>query len=131
MMMNTQQRIAVLIPCYNEEAAISAVVHDFRAALPEATIFVFDNNSRDRTVEVARDAGAVVCRVPLQGKGNVVRRMFADVDADAYVLVDGDATYDAESIHNLVDKLLDEHLDMVVGCRQVTAEVSDAAYRHG
>ena len=86
--MNTQPRIAVLIPCHNEEVAISAVVHDFRAALPEATVFVFDNNSRDRTVEVARDAGAVVRRVPLQGKGNVVRRMFADVEADAYILVD-------------------------------------------
>src|ERR1035437_9342266 len=123
-----QSRIAVLIPCYNEEAAIAAVVRDFRAALPEATIYVFDNNSRDRTVEVATEAGAIVRRVPLQGKGNVVRRMFADVDADAYVLVDGDDTYDAGSAREMVARLLDNNLDMVVG-RRVTDEA--AAYRQG
>lgn len=121
-------RIAVLIPCYNEEVAISAVVRDFRAALPEAAIFVFDNNSRDRTVEIAREAGAIVCRVPLQGKGNVVRRMFADIDADVYLLVDGDDTYHAASARDMVDRLLAENLDMVVG-RRITDEAT--AYRQG
>jgi len=118
----------VLIPCYNEEVAIRAVVRDFRAALPEAAIFVFDNNSRDRTVEIARDAGAIVRHVPLQGKGNVVRRMFSDVDADAYVLVDGDDTYHAASAQAMVTRLFAENLDMVVG-RRVTDET--AAYRPG
>jgi len=127
-MTSLQPRIAVLIPCYNEEVAIGVVVRDFRAALPEATIFVFDNNSRDRTVEVAKEAGAIVRRVPLQGKGNVVRRMFADVDADAYVLVDGDDTYHAASAHAMVTRLFAENLDMVVS-RRVTDEV--AAYRQG
>ncbi len=121
-------RIAVLIPCYNEEVAISAVVRDFRAALPEAIIYVFDNNSRDRTVEIAKDAGAIVRHVPLQGKGNVVRRMFADVDADAYVLVDGDDTYHAASASAMVARLFAENLDMVVS-RRVTDEA--AAYRQG
>lgn len=127
-MMISQPRIAVLIPCYNEEVAIGAVVHDFRAALPEATIYVFDNNSHDRTIEVAREAGAIVYRVPLQGKGNVVRRMFADVDADAYVLVDGDDTYHAASSQVMVARLFAENLDMVVS-RRVTDEA--AAYRRG
>src|SRR5262245_54358362 len=89
------QRIAVLVPCYNEEISIAKVVGDFRAALPTATVYVYDNNSSDRTAEVAAAAGAVVRREPRQGKGRVVRRMFTDVDADLYVLVDGDATYDA------------------------------------
>lgn len=127
-MTKIEPRIAVLIPCYNEEVAISAVVRDFRAALPEATIFVFDNNSRDRTVEIAKEAGAIVRQVPLQGKGNVVRRMFSDVDADAYVLVDGDDTYHAASAHTMVARLFAENLDMVV-CRRVTDETS--AYRPG
>jgi glycosyltransferase involved in cell wall biosynthesis len=121
-------RVAVLIPCYNEETAIESVVRDMHAALPEAQIYVFDNNSRDRTVEVARSAGALVRHVPQQGKGNVVRRMFADVDADVYVLVDGDDTYDAASAPRMVARLLDQDLDMVVAGR-----VSDekAAYRSG
>lgn len=123
-----EPRIAVLIPCYNEEVAISAVIRDFRAALPTATIFVFDNNSLDRTVEVAKEAGAIVRQVPLQGKGNVVRRMFSDVDADAYVLVDGDDTYHAASAHAMVTRLFAKNLDMVVGQR-VTDET--AAYRSG
>ena len=127
-MTRSEPRIAVLIPCYNEEAAISTVVCDFRAALPEATIFVFDNNSRDRTVEIAKGAGAIVRHVPLQGKGNVVRRMFADVDADAYVLVDGDDTYHAASARDMVARLFAENLDMVVS-RRVTNET--AAYRQG
>jgi cellulose synthase/poly-beta-1,6-N-acetylglucosamine synthase-like glycosyltransferase len=91
------QRIAVLVPCYNEEAAIAKVVADFRAALPEADIYVYDNNSRDRTVKAARAAGAIVRSETLQGKGRVVRRMFGEIEADIYILVDGDATYDAPS----------------------------------
>jgi glycosyltransferase involved in cell wall biosynthesis len=120
--------IAVLIPCYNEEATISAVVRDFRAALPGATIYVYDNNSKDRTVELAREAGAVVRTEPLQGKGNVVRRMFADVEADVYLLVDGDDTYHAPSAPLLISKMVSEQLDMVNGAR-VTDIV--AAYRPG
>src|SRR5499433_4579564 len=107
------QRVAVLVPCFNEEAAIGKVVADFRAALPQAAIYVYDNNSTDRTIEVARAAGAVVRREMHQGKGNVVRRMFADVDADIYVLVDGDATYDAPSARAMVARLVEDRLDMV------------------
>ena len=121
-------RIAVLIPCYNEEVVIAAVVRDFRAALPDAKIYVFDNNSSDRTMAVAQEAGAIVRSVKQQGKGNVVRRMFADIEADAYVLVDGDDTYHAASAHDMVAKLLKENLDMVVSRRE-TEEV--AAYRPG
>ena len=122
------QRIAVLVPCFNEEAAIAKVVADFRAALPEATVYVYDNNSTDRTAEVARRAGAVVGREAHQGKGHVVRRMFADVDADVLVLVDGDATYDAASVRGLIAKLLDERLDMVVASR---VHREEAAFRAG
>ena len=121
-------RIAVLLPCYNEEAAIAQTVAGFAAALPGAMIYVYDNNSSDRTVEVARAAGAVVRTERMQGKGNVVRRMFADVDADIYVMADGDATYDAASAPVLVARLLDEQLDMVVGARVTQI---DAAYRRG
>jgi glycosyltransferase involved in cell wall biosynthesis len=120
--------IAVLVPCYNEEKSIAKVVADFRAALPTATIFVFDNNSTDRTVETARAAGAEVFTEPHQGKGNVVRRMFTDIEADIYVLVDGDATYDAPSAPRMIERLLAERLDMVVADR-VDQEV--AAYRAG
>ena len=104
--------VAVLIPCYNEEVTIGQVVTDFRSALPEATVYVYDNNSRDNTEEAARAAGAIVRREPLQGKGQVVRRMFADVEADVYVLVDGDNTYDASCARIMVDLLLDEQLDI-------------------
>src|SRR5689334_23261286 len=121
-------RIAVLVPCYNEQAAIGKVVADFRSALPDAAIYVYDNNSTDRTVEAAAKAGATVRREQHQGKGRVVRRMFADVDADVYVLVDGDATYDAPSAPRMIEKLLAEHLDRVVGLR---ADQSVAAYRPG
>lgn len=121
-------RIAVLIPCYNEEISIKAVIRDFRTALPLASIFVFDNNSTDQTVKIARETDAIVRYVPLQGKGNVVRRMFSDVDADVYILVDGDDTYHAASAPTLVAKLIDENLDMIVG-RRVTNEI--AAYRSG
>ena len=120
--------VAVLVPCYNEEMAIAKVVADFRAALPTAAIFVFDNNSTDRTVEAARAAGAVVFTEPHQGKGNVVRRMFADIEADVYVLVDGDATYDAPSAPKMIGRLLRERLDMVVGSR---VDQDIAAYRAG
>lgn len=124
----TPPTIAVLLPCYNEEAAIAQTVAGFRAALPDAAIYVFDNNSLDRTREVARAAGAIVRTERVQGKGAVVRRMFADVDADVYVMADGDATYDAASAPALVRRVLDEQLDMVVGSR-----VGEAveAYRRG
>ena len=121
-------RVAVLLPCYNEEAAVGATVAAFRAALPEAAIYVYDNNSADRTVELAREAGAIVRTERMQGKGHVVRRMFADVDADVYVMADGDLTYDATAAPGLVAMLLDEQLDMVVGARK--HEVEDA-YRGG
>jgi glycosyltransferase involved in cell wall biosynthesis len=120
--------IAVLVPCYNEEAAVGRVIADFRAALPTAVVYVYDNNSRDRTAEVAAAAGATVRREPLQGKGNVVRRMFADVEADVYVLVDGDDTYHAASAPQLIAKLIGEQLDMVTGARVDNVQ---AAYRPG
>jgi glycosyltransferase involved in cell wall biosynthesis len=122
-------RVAVLIPCFNEALAIAKVVQDFRAALPFAHIYVFDNASTDRTVEVARSAGASVRSVGLRGKGNVVRRMFADIDADLYVLVDGDATYDASSAPHMVGRLLQGGADMVVGVRK--DDNVAGAYRSG
>jgi len=109
--------IAVLVPCYNEAAAIGDVVASLRRALPSATVYVYDNNSTDDTVERARRAGAHVRRESIQGKGNVVRRMFADLDADIYVMVDGDGTYDAASAPRLVERLVSENIDMVVGTR--------------
>ena len=121
-------RVAVLVPCFNEEAAIATVIGDFCKALPSAKVYVFDNNSTDRTVAVAREAGAEVRRERKQGKGHVVRRMFADVEADVYVLVDGDATYDAPSAPRMIEKLVGEHLDMVVGLR---LDKEQAAYRRG
>src|SRR6476620_9968715 len=110
-------RIAVLVPCYNEEAAVATVVADFRKVLPSATIYVYDNNSKDRTVAVAREAGAEVRSETHQGKGHVVRRMVGDIDAGVYELVGGDATDDAPSAPSKIEKLLSEHLDMVVGLR--------------
>lgn len=121
-------RVAVLVPCYNEEAAIGTVVRDFRAALPGARIFVYDNNSTDGTSAAARAAGAEVGVETLQGKGHVVRRMFADIDADVYLMVDGDATYHAPSAPKLIDLLVAQQLDMVVGCR---VETGQEAYRRG
>ena len=111
-----------MVPCYNEERAIAKVVADFRAALPQATIYVYDNNSKDGTADAARAAGAVVRGETHQGKGYVVRRMFKDIEADVYVLVDGDATYDAPSAPKMAAKLLDDHLDMVVATRVDTEE---------
>jgi glycosyltransferase involved in cell wall biosynthesis len=124
----THPIVAVLIPCHNEAVAIPKVVADFRAALPDATIHVYDNNSTDGTPAAARAAGAVVRRERLQGKGHVVRRMFADVEADLYVLVDGDDTYDAAAAPAMVRLLLDEGLDMVIGTRVTDIQ---AAYRPG
>ena len=121
-------RVAVLIPCHNEAVAIPKVVADFRAALPGATIHVYDNNSTDGTAAAARGAGAVVRREGLQGKGHVVRRMFADVEADIYILVDGDDTYDAAAAPAMVARLLADGLDMVVGTRATDIA---AAYRPG
>jgi hypothetical protein len=121
-------RIAVLLPCYNEEAAIGQVVRDFRAALPAARIYVYDNASTDGTAAVAAAAGATVVREPLRGKGNVVRRMFADVEADIYVLADGDDTYNADAAPQLVELLGREQLDMVNAARRNT---SQDAYRRG
>jgi glycosyltransferase involved in cell wall biosynthesis len=127
-MMPLSMRIAVLVPCFNEEAAVARVVGDFRKALPSADIFVYDNNSSDRTMAVAQEAGAIVRSERRQGKGHVVRRMFADVDADIYVLVDGDATYDAASAPRMIETLLSERLDMVVGLR---VDQAVAAWRPG
>ena len=114
----SQPRIAVLLPCYNEEAAIAATVAGFKQALPTATVYVYDNNSSDRTREIAAKAGAIVRSERQQGKGHVVRRMFADVDADVYVIADGDLTYDSKAAPAMVDMLIAEQLDMVVGTRR-------------
>jgi glycosyltransferase involved in cell wall biosynthesis len=121
-------RIAVLVPCFNEAASIALVVRGFKAAVPAAEIYVYDNNSTDQTSSIAAAAGAKVRKESLQGKGNVIRRMFADVEADVYVMVDGDATYDPAHAQKMINLLLDERLDMVVAAR-VHAE--DGAYRHG
>jgi len=121
-------KIAVLIPCYNEEASIGTVVRDFRTVLPGVAIYVYDNNSADRTAEVAASAGALVRHEPLQGKGHVVCRMFSEIEADVYLLVDGDATYDAPSAPSLIGRLVGDHLDMLCAARLDTAS---NAYRRG
>ncbi|HEV2079945.1 MAG TPA: glycosyltransferase family 2 protein [Allosphingosinicella sp.] len=127
-MPDRELRIAVLLPCYNEEAAIAQTVGAFRAALPTAEVYVYDNNSSDRTREAAAAAGAIVRSERMQGKGHVVRRMFADIEADVYVMADGDATYDAAAAPELVRLLAEERLDMVVGARRSEVE---QAYRRG
>ena len=127
-MSNDQPCIAVLLPCYNEEAAIGATVAGFRAALPDAAIYVYDNNSSDGTIAAATAAGAIVRSEKQQGKGNVVRRMFADIDADVYVMADGDLTYDPKAAPAMVDLLLAEQFDMVVGTRR---HEEKQAYRGG
>lgn len=124
----TVRKVAVLIPCRDEDVAIGHVIHAFQEALPGAEIHVYDNNSRDRTREVAAEAGAIVRTEPLQGKGNVVRRMFADIEADVYVLVDGDDTYDAKAAPEMIQRLVEDRLDMVTGVRMSGAA---AAYRPG
>jgi glycosyltransferase involved in cell wall biosynthesis len=124
----SEPEIAVLVPCFNESAAIAKVVADFRAALPRATVYVYDNNSTDDTPAIAAAAGAEVRGETRRGKGNVVRRMFQDIEADIYVMVDGDDTYDAAIAPGLVDRLIADNLDMVVGKR---VETHQAAYRAG
>ena len=120
--------VAVLVPCYNEAHTISTVVADFKSALPNATIYVYDNNSSDSTTEKALEAGAIVRKETRQGKGYVVRRMFSDIEADVFILVDGDATYDASAAQNLLQTLVLNGLDMVSGARR---HVSEEAYRPG
>ena len=122
--------IAVLLPCYNEEQTIGAVVRGFREALPQATIYVYDNNSTDLTALQARAGGAIVIREPRQGKGNVVRRMFADIEADIYVMADGDGTYDPQDAPQLINTLLTERVDMVVGTRRGVQRVESAGVHH-
>ncbi len=120
--------VAVLLPCHNEEQAIAGVIAQFRAALPQASIYVYDNASTDRTAEVAAASGAIVRREPLRGKGNVIRRMFADIDADIYVLSDGDDTYHAPSAPAMIETLVSGNLDMVIGSR---GDAAAGAYRRG
>ena len=124
----TAPRIAVLLPCYNEAGAIVRTIEEFRAALPDAVIYVYDNNSTDGSSDIAAAAGAVVRPVRQQGKGHVVRRMFADIDADLYVMADGDATYEAAAAPGMIAMMLEHNFDMVVGCRRSEEQ---AAYRTG
>lgn len=130
MFVTAGKRVAVLIPCYNEEGAITDVVRSFQTELPDAEIYVYDNNSTDNTIAVATQAGAHVSRESRQGKGNVVRRMFADIEANYYILVDGDGTYDAKHVSSMLNALDEQNLDMVTGVR-VEAAGSAAAYRRG
>jgi glycosyltransferase involved in cell wall biosynthesis len=132
MMMNpiSNHSIAVVVPCYNEALAIGQVLYEFKLALPEASLFVFDNNSTDGTAEVAAAHGATVIHVKLRGKGNVVRRMFADIDADIYIMTDGDATYDITHVRSHVAMLVRDRLDMIVGSRQDDG-VNPETYRPG
>ena len=124
--------IAVLVPCYNEAITIGKVITDFRSTLPEASIYIYDNNSTDNTIRMAESAGAIVRREPRQGKGNVVRRMFADIEADVYILVDGDDTYDASASRKLVDSLLEDRLDFINALRRSTSkEVYRVGHRFG
>jgi glycosyltransferase involved in cell wall biosynthesis len=125
---DSNPRIAVLVPCKDEARSVARVVQEFRAALPGCTVYVYDNNSMDDTAAIARSAGAVVRSEPAPGKGNVVRRMFADIEADVYVMVDGDGTYEADAAPAMVQLLFDQSLDMVIGNR--VSEV-DEAYRRG
>ncbi len=130
MSLATQYRIAAIVPCHNEEAAVAKVVTDLHEAVPGITVHVYDNCSTDRTVERALGAGAVVCREPLKGKGNVVRRAFADIDADIYLLIDGDDTYDAAAAPQMIEQLIEENLDHVVGVRrEVEGCRNGTAYR--
>ncbi|WP_158783504.1 glycosyltransferase family 2 protein [Pantoea sp. BAV 3049] len=123
------RKIALVVPCYNEEMSIATVISQFRESIPEADIYVFDNNSKDKTALIAKEHNVHVHTVSLKGKGNVVRRMFSDVEADVYIMVDGDATYDASAAKKMVDKLIDDKLDMVVGCRQENGD--EGTYRQG
>ena len=127
--MTASKKIAVILPCYNEEAAISSVIQDFKTALPDAEIYVCDNNSTDRTAEIALNAGAQVITEAWQGKGNAVRRILSEVDADCYVMADGDGTYDAKAAPEMVERLFSKRLDMIVGCRKSVE--GEATYRPG
>ncbi|WP_082574656.1 MULTISPECIES: glycosyltransferase family 2 protein [unclassified Nocardioides] len=129
MSLASRYRIAAIVPCHNEEAAVAKVVADLSAAVPGMTVYVYDNCSTDRTVERAREAGAHVYSEPLKGKGNVVRRAFADIDADIYLLIDGDDTYDAAAAPAMIDKLVSENLDQVVGVRREVVGLGGSAYR--
>ncbi len=122
-------RVAAIVPCHNEEVAVAKVVTDLKAAVPGITVYVYDNRSTDRTAQRAREAGAVVCFEPLKGKGNVVRRAIADIDADIYVLIDGDDTYDAYAAPAMLEKLVSENLDQVVGVRRPAEGLEASAYR--
>lgn len=122
---DTTQRIAILIPCYNEAQSIGKVVADFKAVLPDAVVYVYDNNSTDDTAQVAAEAGAVVRHEPRQGKGNVVRRMFREIDADVYLMADGDGTYPAQAAAEMVKPVLDDDIDMVIGDRLSTTYFSE------
>ena len=125
----TRYRIAAIVPCHNEEVAVAKVVADLRVAVPGIAVYVYDNCSTDRTVERARQAGALVYSEPLKGKGNVVRRAFADIDADIYLLIDGDDTYDATAAPEMLEKLVSENLDQVVGVRREIEGLAASAYR--
>ena len=129
--MYRNNKIALVVPCFNEAAAISDVIVNFKRVLPSIEIFVFDNGSTDDTALIAKQNGVNVITVHLRGKGNVVRRMFADVEADLYVMVDGDSTYDADSLLGMIDAVLDNKLDMAVGCRETSEDLKNAAYRKG
>ncbi len=130
MQLAEQFRIAAIVPCHNEEAAVEKVVTDLQASVPGMTVYVYDNCSTDRTVELATRAGAVVRKEPLKGKGNVVRRAFADIDADIYLLIDGDDTYDAGAAPRMIDKLVADNLDHVLGVRrEVDGTEGHSAYR--
>src|SRR3954451_8177450 len=129
MSLASQYRIAAIVPCHNEEAAVAKVVTDLQSAVPGITVYVYDNCSTDRTIEHAMSAGAVVCREPLKGKGNVVRRAFADIDADIYLLIDGDDTYDAFAAPAMLERLVSENLDQVLGVRRQVEGLEGSAYR--
>lgn len=124
------KKIAVLIPCYNEELTVEKVIKDFKRELPEADIYVYDNNSKDKTAEIAENAGAIVKHEYRQGKGNVVRTMFMDIDADIYVMVDGDDTYPAEEVHKLIKPIEEERADMVIGDRLTNGTYQKENKRH-
>lgn len=124
-------KLAILIPCYNEEAAIPSVIKDFQKTLPDAEIYVYDNNSTDNTTDAAKKAGAIVRFEPLQGKGNVVRRMFSDIDADIYLMIDGDGSYDIPSAPMMIDLLKNNQLDMVVGTRDDSKGVHRTGHAFG
>lgn len=126
---NQSPTVAVLLPCYNEEVTIGKVVRDFKASLPQADIYVYDNNSTDRTADIAASEGAIVRKEPRQGKGNVIRAMFEDIDADVYVMADGDDTYPADAAPAMVDKVL-EGYDMVIGDRLSSTSTSKRTNDH-